>query len=74
MNDVNHQDSGGMPLVSVGVTTKNRRCLVKIALQSVANQSYSNIEIILVDDRTEDDYSSVDEYFGRKFYYKVLKS
>jgi glycosyltransferase domain-containing protein len=38
------------PLVTVGITTYNRPRLLQKALDSVSNQSYPNLEIIVVDD------------------------
>lgn len=43
-----------MPLVSVYIPTFNRLKLLKRALQSVLNQSYQNIEVIVVDDNSSD--------------------
>lgn len=41
------------PLVSAVVTTHNRRGLLRRALDSVKAQSYSNIELVVVDDGSE---------------------
>lgn len=41
-------------LVSVIITTHNRKAMLLKALQSVFKQTYKNIEIILVDDASED--------------------
>ncbi len=43
-----------MPLVSVYVPTYNRIELLKRALTSVLSQSYQNIEVIIVDDKSSD--------------------
>lgn len=43
------------PLVSCIIPTKNRPDLVKRAIQSVLGQSYNNIEIIVIDDSTNDE-------------------
>ena len=39
-----------MPLVTVIIATYNRIKLLDIALQSVINQTYKNIEIVVVND------------------------
>jgi len=44
----------GFPLVSIIVTTKNRELLLQRAINSILNQSYPNIEIIVVDDGSSD--------------------
>lgn len=43
------------PLVTVYIPTHNRAALVKRAIMSVINQTYANIEIIVVDDGSRDD-------------------
>ncbi|MEZ9758793.1 glycosyltransferase [Vibrio breoganii] len=43
------------PLVTVYIPTKNRKELLKRAVLSVLNQTYENIELIVVNDRSEDE-------------------
>ena len=43
------------PLVSAIITTKNRADLLPRALDSVLNQTYENLEIIVVDDGSDDE-------------------
>jgi len=43
------------PLISVIIPTKNRLAMVDRAIKSVQNQTYKNIEILLVDDASTDD-------------------
>lgn len=43
------------PLVTVYIPTYNRRLLLQRALESVLQQTYSNIEIIVVDDGSSDE-------------------
>ncbi|MBY7770434.1 glycosyltransferase [Vibrio fluvialis] len=42
------------PLVSVYITSHNREDLIERAIKSVLNQTYKNIEIIIVDDASTD--------------------
>lgn len=42
------------PLISVVVTTYNRRELLKETIDSILNQTYKNIEVIIIDNFSED--------------------
>ena len=47
------------PLVSVYIPTHNRAELVRRAIESVLNQSYSNIEVLVVNDGSRDETQTV---------------
>jgi len=47
--------STNLPLVSVYMPTKNRLALLKVAIESVLQQSYENIELLIVDDGSTDE-------------------
>lgn len=49
----------GEPLVSIVIPTYNRANLVRRAIESAINQSYSNLEIIVVDDASADNTEEV---------------
>jgi glycosyltransferase involved in cell wall biosynthesis len=46
-------------LVSVVITTHNRSTLLKRALESVLKQTYTNLEVIIVDDASTDDTAEI---------------
>ena len=48
------------PLVTIYIPTYNRLELLKRALDSVVNQTYKNLEIIVVDDNSD----AIDNYAG----------
>lgn len=50
-------ETNNMPLVSVYITTKNRSQLLGRAIDSVLQQTYSNIEIVVSDDGSTDNTS-----------------
>ena len=43
-----------MDLVSVCITTYNRKALLETCMSSILNQTYSNLEIIIIDDCSKD--------------------
>ncbi len=65
-------------LVSVNITTFNRAHLLSRCLNSVLNQSYKNIEIIIVDDASTDHTEDIVKKFQLKydqiFYFKHKKN
>ncbi len=63
----------GMPLISVIVRTLNRPHLLRIALQSLAEQTYSRIEVIVVNDGGENVTKLIDSlgHLFEKFHYVV---
>ena len=52
-------DKHRLPLVSIIITTYNRSELLIRALNSVVNQTYENIEILVIDDASIDNTSTV---------------
>lgn len=57
-----------LPLVSVIITTYNRKNIVGLAIQGVLDQNYPNIEIIVVDDCSSD---GTEEYFASNWVNKI---
>jgi glycosyltransferase involved in cell wall biosynthesis len=54
-------------LVSIGVASYNNKKYIIETLESIAQQEYSNIEIIIADDgSTDDSVSIINEWIGRK--------
>ncbi len=54
IDDYSMNEAKNSPLVSIIVRTKNRPVLLAEALQSIAEQTYPKIEIIVVNDGGDD--------------------
>lgn len=57
--DRNHLDSVELPLVSVIMPCYNVEPFVRMALESTINQTYKNLEILLIDDGSSDATCSI---------------
>src|SRR5690606_13748412 len=53
------------PLVSIGVPVRNGGAYLADALQILVDQTYKNIEIIISDNNSSDDTSSIIERFAK---------
>lgn len=62
------------PLVSAIVTTHNRPALLPRALDSVAVQSYPHIELVVVDDGSEEDVTPVVEGYREAVPVRLLRN
>jgi glycosyltransferase involved in cell wall biosynthesis len=58
------------PLVSVIVPTKNSARTLEVCLQSIADQTYKNIEIIVVDNFSTDSTQEITKKFTKHYYQK----
>lgn len=65
-----------MNLISVIIPTFNRQQFLKIAIDSVLQQTYSDFELIIIDDGSTDDTQNVIDQFKDKrinYYYQINK-
>ena len=58
------------PLVSVVITTKNEEANIANCISSLLNQSYKNLEIIVVDNYSKDKTTDIASSLGAKILYK----
>ena len=56
------------PLVSIIITTKNEENNIDNCLKSIKNQDYKNIEIIVVDNNSEDKTKNIAKKYTRKIF------
>lgn len=61
------------PLISVIITSYNSEKFIKRALNSVVNQKYKNIEIIIVDDCSKDKTIEILNQLKKKYFFKIIK-
>ncbi len=59
--------SGSNPLVSAIITTHNRAELLPRALDSVLNQTYSNMEFVVVDDGSVDETPEIMKHYQKEY-------
>ena len=63
-------ETKNVPLVSVVITTKNEEKNIENCLQSIKNQTFKNIELIVVDNFSEDKTAELAEKYNAKIYFK----
>jgi glycosyltransferase involved in cell wall biosynthesis len=56
------------PLVSVIIPSRNSAHTITRCLNSIVNQSYKNIEIIIIDNHSEDDTLNISKKYANKIY------
>jgi len=61
------------PLVSVTIPTKNSEKTLSRCLKSIENQSYENLEVILVDSYSTDETKDIARKFGAKIFFTSWK-
>lgn len=70
-----HRNLTTAPSVSVYMATKNRASILKRAIDSVLNQDYQNIELVVVDDASTDNTAQLlSEYQQREHKFKFVSN
>lgn len=65
-----HSDTNKLPLVSIVITTKNEEKNIRNCLESIELQSYSNFEVIVVDNSSADQTQQIAAEYTTKVYTK----
>lgn len=68
MTDINTHTLTEHPLVSVVIPIYNRKKTLKKAVLSVVNQSYKNIELLLIDDCSTDGSAQLCDHFAHQYH------
>ena len=63
-------ETKNVPLVSVIITTKNEEKNIENCLQSIRSQTFKNIELIVVDNFSEDHTAELAEKYNAEVYFK----
>ena len=63
-------ETKNVPVVSVVITTKNEEKNIETCLQSIKNQTFKNIELIVVDNFSEDKTAELAKKYLAKVYFK----
>ena len=61
------------PLITVIITSFNSEKYIKRSVNSVINQSYKNIELIVVDDCSKDKTIEILNQLKKKHFFKIIK-
>jgi glycosyltransferase involved in cell wall biosynthesis len=70
LTQIPHITAKNLPLVSVIVTTRNEEKNIENCLQSIKNQTFTNIELIVVDNFSEDKTAELAKKYSTKVYSK----
>lgn len=62
------------PLVSIIIPCYNNQSFIQEAIASAINQTYNNVEIIVIDDGSTDDSLEIIKGFGDKIYWETGKN
>jgi glycosyltransferase involved in cell wall biosynthesis len=67
---INPAEAKTNPLVSVVITTKNEEKNIESCLRSIKDQSFANIELIVVDNFSKDKTAEIARKYGAEVYFK----
>lgn len=66
--------AASQPLVTVYIPTFNRPAMLERAIRSVSNQTYENLEILVVDDGSRDDVQTTLQALSENYGFTLLKN